>query len=138
MGLFNLFNKPEKEDSVSLIQVGQEWHYQTRQLEESSTLKIVKIEQYEIIGKIIHISILDLKVKHPKFPNELLTEATHIPITEAALLKSITSIKNDRCDLPDYEFGYVRWKSAFDEDKAGYFAIPVNEVVHYLEESANK
>lgn len=133
MNLFSPFSNPNKK-----FQVGQEWHYQTRNGEENSTLKIVKIEEYENFGKMIHISILDLQVKHPQLPEGILKEALHIPISEEALKKSITKLKNDRANLPDYEFGYVRWKNAFDENQAGYFNIPVNEVVEHLEVTANK
>lgn len=44
--------------------VGQEWNYKTRKGEESSTLKILKIEEYPKHGKVIHISIGGLKVEN--------------------------------------------------------------------------
>jgi len=37
--------------------VGQEWKYKTRQGEENSILKILKIEEYPDYGKVIHISV---------------------------------------------------------------------------------
>jgi len=45
--------------------VGQEWNYKTRNGEENSTLKILKIEEYPKPGKVIHISIGRLRVKNP-------------------------------------------------------------------------
>ena len=57
----------------------------------------------------------------------------HIPITEVALRKSTTQLKDDRCELPDYEFGFVHWKNLYDEEKAGYFDTSVEEIVNYLE-----
>lgn len=136
MSLLSLFtnNKVSSHD----YKVGQEWHYRTRRGEENSILKIVKIEHYEDVGRMIHIAILGLRVKHPKYPNGLLEEVLHLPMAEDALRNSTTKLINDRTDLPDYEFGYVRWKTAYEEDKAGYFAITVNEAVNYLEESANR
>lgn len=133
MGLFNLFNKIKKETPPA-YQVGQEWYYQTRNGEENSTLKIVKIEEYEGIGKMVHISILDLKIKNPKYPNGLLNEVMHIPIAEYALRNSTIQLKSDRCQLPDYEFGYVHWKNAYDQGQAGYFGIPLKEVIQYLQD----
>jgi len=117
--------------------VGQEWHYATRSHEPSSTLKILKIEQTDE-GKLIHISLSGLNMKHPGYPGGVLREALHIPVGELALQKSTTAIKEDRTSLPDYEFGYVRWKTAFDQEKAGYFNIPVNEIIDYLEAKATK
>lgn len=132
MSLFNLFNKPEKENQPA-YQVGQEWHYHTRRGEENSTVTILKIEQYEEIGKIIHISIVGIIIKNPKYPNGALEEILHLPVAENALRNSTTTLKNDRCKLPDYEFGYVRWRSTFNEEKAGYFGIPLREAIQWLE-----
>jgi hypothetical protein len=131
MSLFNLFNKNTEKE---IYQAGQEWHYQTRNGEENSTLKIVKTEHYENIGRMIHIAISGVKIKNPKYPNGVLEEVLHIPIAEEALRNSTTQLKNDCADLPDYEFGYVRWKTAFLENKAGYFGIPVKEIIQYLED----
>ena len=130
MSLFNLFNK--KETPPPAYQVAQEWHYHTRPGEEESTLKITKIEYYTGVGCIIHIAILNVNIQNPQHPNGL-KEILHIPIAEAALRNSTTQLKDDRCELPDYEFGFVHWKNLYDEEKAGYFDTSVNEIVNYLE-----
>ena len=133
MSLFNLFNKEEKESRFA-FKVGQEWHYHTRPNEENSTLKIVKIEAYENLGTIVHIAFSGVRIKNPKYPNGVLQEVLHLPVAEEALRNSTTTLKNDRADLPDYEFGYVRWKTAFDNEQAGHFAIPLREAIQWLED----
>ena len=130
MSLFNLFSK--KETPPPAYQVAQEWHYHTRPGEEESTVKITKIEYYTAVGCIIHIAILNVNIQNPQHPNWL-KEILHIPIAEAALRNSTTQLKDDRCELPDYEFGFVHWKNLYDEEKAGYFDTSVDEVVNYLE-----
>ncbi len=130
MSLFNLFNK--KETPPPAYQVGQEWQYHTRPGEETSTIKITKIEYYTGVGCIIHIAILNVNIQNPQHPKGL-TEILHIPITEVALRNSTTQLKDDRCELPDYEFGFVHWKNLYDEEKAGYFDTSVYEIVNYLE-----
>lgn len=134
MSLFNLFNKPKKETPPSAYQVGQEWHYHTRPGEENSTVKIVKTETYKDIGTMVHIAVLGVKIKNPKYSDHLLEEISHLPYAEEALIKSLTQLKNDRVTLPDYEFGFVRWKTAFDQDNAGYFGIPLREAIQWLED----
>lgn len=131
MSLFNLFNKKETAPPPA-YRVGQEWHYHTRPGEEESTIKITKIEYYTQVGNIIHIAILNVNIQNPQHPNGL-KEILHIPIAEAALRNSTTQLKDDRCELPDYEFGFVHWKNLYDEEKAGYFDTSVNEIVNYLE-----
>lgn len=133
MSLLSLFNKHDKTPDTE-YRVGQEWHYHTRPSEENSTLKIVKIEAYENICKMIHIAFSGVRIKNPKYANGVLEEVLHLPVAENALKNSTTQLKNDRTDLPDYEFGYVRWKTAFNEDKAGYFGIPLREVIQWMED----
>lgn len=132
MSPLNLFNK--KQTAPPAYQVGQEWHYYTRASEESSTLKILKIETYEEYGTIVHIAVSGVHIKNPKYPNGVLEEVLHLPVAEQALRNSTTHLKNDRVPLPDYEFGYVRWKTAFDEQQAGHFGIPLREAIQWLED----
>lgn len=133
MSIFNLFNKPGKENKPQ-YQVGQEWHYHTRNGEESSTLKIVKTEQEEE-DIIVHIYVSGIQLIRSGSPEGFVAYISHLPLTEEALLNSITQLKNDRCEMPDYEIGYVRWKTAYDENKAGVFSIPLKEILQYLEKA---
>lgn len=130
-----LFNNKR---AASNYVVGQEWYYHTRSHEGASTLKILKIETYEDIGRLIHISVSGLQIKSPHHHQGIIEEAVHLPVAEQALIRSTTGLKNKRTGLPDYEFGYVRWKTAYDEKQAGYFNIPVKEIIHFLETSANR
>ncbi|CAD0221324.1 hypothetical protein [Chryseobacterium sp. JV274] len=117
--------------------VGQEWNYKTRPTEKSSILKILKIEDYPETGKIIHISISGLKMKNPASPTGYAETLTHIPISEEALDKSVTSLKNETGKKPDsLEMGgYSYWKKEFDKGNAGIFTIPVSEIVGAMEKS---
>lgn len=137
MSIFNIFNK-KKSSTAPVYQVGQEWYYHTREVEKGSTLKILKIERQEDGEKIFHISVLGLHLIHPKHPEGFVEEALHIPIIESALFASTTKLKNDRTHLPDYEFGYMKWKVAFDHKEAGIFRSPVNEIIQFLEDSARE
>ncbi len=117
--------------------VGQEWKYKTRQGEENSTLKILKIEEYPTIGKVVHISLSGLKMKNPQHPTGIADKISHLPITEEALDKSIISIKNDTRQMPDSTEmdGYSYWKKEFDKGNAGVFSISVSEIVNSIEKS---
>ncbi|MGE8514419.1 MAG: hypothetical protein ACN6N7_17085 [Chryseobacterium culicis] len=117
--------------------VGQEWNYKTRPTEKSSILKILKIEEYPETGKVIHISISGLKMKNPASPSGYAETLTHIPISEEALDKSVTSLKNETGKKPDsLEMdGYSYWKKEFDKGDAGIFTIPISEIVGAMEKS---
>lgn len=117
--------------------VGQEWKYKTRPTEKSSTLKILKIEEYPSTGKVIHISVSGLKIKNPHSPEGVAKQLSHIPISEEALNKSVTKLQNETGKMPDsIEMdGYSYWKKEFDNGNAGIFTIPVSEIVSAMEES---
>lgn len=123
-----------KKDQYS---VGQEWNYKTRPTEKSSTLTILKIEEYPETGKVIHISISGLKIKDTTSTTGFADKFTHIPISEKALTNSVTTLKKETYKKPDsLEMnGYSYWKKEFDNGNAGIFTIPVSEIVSTMEKS---
>ncbi|WP_426476010.1 hypothetical protein ACP3T3_11460 [Chryseobacterium sp. CBSDS_008] len=134
VGIFLLFSNCTKKDQY---RVGQEWNYKNRPTEKSSILKILKIEEYPETGKVIHISISGLKIKNPASPTGFAEYFSHIPISEEALNKSVTNLKNETGKKPDsLEMdGYSYWKREFDKGEAGIFTIPVSEIVGIMEKS---
>lgn len=131
----SLFLTNCKNPETMKYKVGQEWNYKARTGEEKSTLKILKIEEYPTHGKVIHISIGGLKVGDPDVEKGFANEFTHIPITEEALDKSVTELKNEKVKLPNKIDGYDYWKKEFDQGIAGVFSISVSEIVDLMEES---
>lgn len=115
--------------------VGQEWNYKTRPAEATSTLTILKIEEYPKTGKVIHISISGLKMRNPDSPTGFAEKLSHIPISEEALDKSVTKVYKENSTIPDsIEMdGYSYWKKEFDKGDAGVFTIPVSEIVNSME-----
>lgn len=113
--------------------VGKEWNYKTRKGEENSTLKILKIEEYPEYGKIIHISISQLKMENPNSKEGFAEQLSHIPISKQELDKSITTLKNEKSSLPNYLDGYNYWKREFDKNQAGVFSISVSEIISSME-----
>lgn len=134
VGILLLFSSCTKNDSYH---VGQVWNYKTRPTEKNSTLKILKIEEYPETGKVVHISISGLKVKNPASPTGFAEYFSHLSISEEALNKSVTSLKNETDKKPDsLEMdGYSYWKKDFNKGKAGIFTIPVSEIITSMEKS---
>jgi len=62
----------------------------------------------------------------------------HSPVSEEAILKSITALISENNTLPDFSDGYGRWKDAFDKNEAGVFSIEVAEIVNFMEEAINR
>lgn len=113
------------------FKVGQKWKYQTRTGEENSSLTILKIEQYDSAGIIIHISVDGLKMQSPHLPGGIAEDILHLPFSKEALSTSVTEMISENNQLPDFMDGYNEWKNA----NGGAYTIPVSDAVQYTEES---
>lgn len=117
---------------------GQVWSYKTRENESNSKIYIVKIEYNKTIGKIYHIYIDNLNIKNPYQKSKIQNNLSHAPVSEKTLddsvIKIVTAKYENNIDISD---GYVAWKEAFDDGKAGVFTIPVNEIIQCIEDVAN-
>lgn len=118
--------------------VGDVWTYKTRPGEEASRLIIGKVENIEKIGMVIHIKLLDIKIKNADAPNGLSTEMIHAPITEAALKKSVIKKVAKDGNLDDFNEGYETWLASYQQGDAGAFCIPVSEIVGCMEKAVNQ
>ena len=117
---------------------GQGWSYKTRENESNSKIYIVKIEYNKTIGKIYHIYIDNLNIKNPYQKSKIQNNLSHSPVSEKTLddsvIKIVTAKYENNINISD---GYVAWKEAFDDGKAGVFTIPVNEIIQCIEDVAN-
>ncbi|MFJ1299234.1 hypothetical protein ACILG0_04655 [Pseudomonadota bacterium AL_CKDN230030165-1A_HGKHYDSX7] len=119
-------------------EAGQLWQYRTRPGEDASRVLINLIEPHDKLGKMIHISVLDVTLKNPHAPGGVTHELPHFPVSEETLQKSLTTLVGQREILADYREGYEVWKEAFDAGKAGIFTISVAEIVDVVETAANQ
>ena len=125
----------ERDFQDDKFKVGQVWKYNTRLGEENSTIEILKVEKYDSIGVVIHISLSGLKLRNPQKQMGYSDEIGHLPLSKEALLKSVTTLVSESNNLTDYKEGYNNWKEAFDNDEGGVFSTKVNECVKYVEET---
>lgn len=117
----------------SKFKVGQVWNYRTRPEDVGSTFTVVKVEESEKLGVIVHISLGGLKFKNPHHPSGFSETVSHMPFSETAIEDSVTTMVRDGADLPEFEDGYAEWRRAFDAGKAGVFTITVAEAVGGME-----
>ena len=128
-------DKKIKDDKFA---VGQVWHYETREGEEESVLTIVKLDQADSLGPIIHVHIQGLKIKSPTAPSGFSDVIHHIPFSKDALMKSVTEKVGQVEQLPDFMEGYEQWHEAFIAGNGGVFATPVKEAIAYVEQGLNQ
>lgn len=118
------------------FKVGQVWSYQNRVGEDKSMIRILKVENYEKLGIVVHIAVNNLHIKDSN-GNEH-DYISHLPFSKEALDKNVTTLNKEDEPLPDFKEGYESWKSAFDANEAGVWSIPVSEAMKYMEEALNK
>ncbi len=136
IGMGCSMNREKQDYSDEKFKPGQEWKYETRVGEEKSTLKILKVENDEKLGIIVHVCIENVKIidSTGKEHNEI----GHLPYGKEALEKSVMELLNENGDLPDYQEGYQTWKESFDKGKAGIWTVEVKEAVSAMEQALNQ
>lgn len=114
---------------------GQVWLYQSRPGEEKSELLIYKVDALPDL-LIYHIAIRGLRLKSSSDPQApLIDELPHIPVSRETLDASLTVFLETLNPVPKVNGGYEMWKKEFDEGNAGFFAVPVAEILEIAQEN---
>jgi hypothetical protein len=122
--------------SGSTFQPGQVWHYRTRAGEDSSTLTVLKVETHPKTGVIVHIGVSGVHVATPGGGST--SELGHLPLSEDALRRSVTTKVSDGAPTDRGTEGYNEWRRAFDAGQGGVFTTTVAECVGFVEQAANQ
>ena len=112
---------------------GQVWTYETRDGEDASRLTVVKVDQHEKFGCIVHVFISDIAIDCPSAPGGVVKNIHHAPYTEEALDESVVELDSQGVKLPDFQAGYREWKAAFDNGDAGVFPFVVADGIAAME-----
>lgn len=112
---------------------GQVWTYETREGEEASRLTVVKVEENEEFGCIVHVYISDIAIQCEGAPGGVVKNIHHAPYAEDALDDSVIELESQGAKLPDFQAGYKEWKAAFDNGDAGVFTFIVADGVAAME-----
>jgi hypothetical protein len=113
---------------------GQEWKYSTRPNEQNSTLVILKVEEYEGVGEVVHIALDGLSIRNIDNPEAPHSDISHMPFVADTVRECITELVG-YTEIPDFSEGYECWKEAYEDGDAGFFTITVAESVEFMEET---
>jgi hypothetical protein len=113
------------------LQPGQVWAYHARPGEAGSTITVLKVENYNDLGRVVHIRVDGVQIKNPVKGN-VVTDIPHLPFKEAAIQKSITKLVRQASALPQFQDGYDTWKQAYLAGRAGAFDITVSATLDAL------
>jgi hypothetical protein len=122
----------------SEFRVGQVWNYKTRPAETNSTLTICKVEVAGKLGKVVHFSVADVRIKNPQNKDGFATNISHLPFAESAVKQSVTQLLKEGVGLPEFRHGYDSWREAVEAGKGGVWTISIAEAVAAMESVLNK
>lgn len=126
------------DSTTSKYHVGEKWKFNARPGEDDAALTVVKVESAWDRETIVHISVEGVRIKNEQAPEGYSPVISHMPFTEEAIDKSVTSLLAKESPLPDFEEGYREWRKAFDAGRAGAFTITVGEGVELMEKAINQ
>jgi hypothetical protein len=112
---------------------GQRYRYATRDTEPESTFLVLKVEQHEAAGRVVHIRTDGLKLKNASDSSGYSDTITHMPFAEDALRSSTRDLVKEAEALPDFQLAYDTWRQAFFDDGAGIFTVPLGQAVQVME-----
>ena len=137
---FGLFGQNKKNEARNVVELksGQIWKYNTRKGEEKSRVIILKVEDYEKRGQVVHIAVNGIKIKNENIEGGILREIGHLPFDKEALKNSLTELESTTTKLPEFMDGYLQWKEAFDKEKGGIFTIQLSEAVDFVDKAMNE
>ena len=114
---------------MSKYKPGQVWTYKTRTGEEASRITILKVDEHDKLGNIVHIQISGVALKNPSAPGGVAKLIHHSPYSEQAIDDSVLELVAENVVLPDFQEGYDTWMEAFDKGEGGIFTISVSDGV---------
>jgi hypothetical protein len=120
---------------AATFEEGQIWRYQTRPGEEASRLFIARIDRGIGTQTIYHIYLDGLKLKNPLYEGGVQDHLPHAPVTRQSLEASVTELLEENATMPDIAEGYAAWLLAFEKGQAGFFTLPVNQIVQHIEDA---
>lgn len=121
--------------ATTQISEGQVWKYKTRDLENTSEVRVIKVDEHGV-----HISLNKLMIKKPNAPTGYSAEVSHLPMRLDYFKSSVIKLlrKEEKFE-DDYLSGYSTWHNQLiNGDDVGYFTIHISEAIEYMEEALNQ
>lgn len=123
---------PAQSQPQSRFHTGQMWAFHAPAGQPDARLIILKVEDGGKLGTLVHVALKGVLYGNGQ------TTVGHLPFTEKAVEQSVTTLESESVPLPDYLEGYMEWRRAFDNGKAGVFTITVGEAFSAVTKAMGK
>ena len=108
---------------TSMFRAGQVWAIKAPTDQPNATLTVLRVENDGKVGTIIHIAVSGVSYGNGH------TTIQHLPFTQAAVERSITTIERHFGPIPDFALGYRRWREEWDAGSGDVFSITVADAI---------
>ena len=105
----------------SKFRAGQVWSFKTPANQPNAKLTVLRVESCGKLGTVIHVALSGVSYGNRQ------TTIQHLPFSESAVERSVTTLERESGPVPDFSEGYRHWRDAFDAGKGGAFDITVAE-----------
>jgi hypothetical protein len=116
---------PSAPPPLSKYRPGQVWAFHASTVAPGATLTILRVENHEQFGKIVHISVSGVRL--PKGG----TSIGHMPFAEASIDRSVTKMIHDGDGIVKTNEGYDQWR----EERGGVFTISVADGINSIKQA---
>lgn len=110
--------------------VGQLWSFQGRDKDTDPKLIIVEKDVIKDI-KVVHISVLGVKIKNKQHENGYTDTVGHIPIREDILIGCLINLEGESQIPPIAYQGISTWK----EQNGGIWNQPIKDILNFIEDT---
>jgi hypothetical protein len=113
---------------------GQTWTYAARPDQAGSRVRVLRIEDYPKIGRIVHVSIVGLVLRRKPNGTPEAWNIGHAPFAEAALRNSVSQLEPPSATTPEaVEEAYRQWKKEADRGNIQRWTSSVTGAVTQIE-----
>ena len=125
--------QPEASVSAADFHAGQVWRFKTRPVEKGATLTVLLVETLPKVGVTVHFRLDFLHLRDPGSPSGFADSIDHLPISGAALARSVTTLVRDSAPLPDFRDDLETWRRLAAAGKVGVYNMTVAQVIGTIE-----
>jgi hypothetical protein len=115
--------------TIKKYEAGQVWKIEAQPNDDSASLMILKVERSQKGDTIVHVRLDNIHVYNSETKTTALKTIAHLPFSVKALDSSVIRLQGRENNLPEFETGYQKWKSAYDQDQGGYWKLSVRTVL---------
>jgi hypothetical protein len=116
---------------------GQVWTYRTRPGEAASRAVVCRVDTETSAGAIVHLQVEDVAIRNPDAEGGVSTVAGHLPLTAAALRRSVLELAPGRGACAGFEEALDAWRAAAAAGRAGAFHVGVAEALDAVQRAVD-